>query len=295
MTKPIPGPDLNPRRPKLVLPPKACDCHCHVFGPADKFPYFEGRSYTPPDAPLEQFSDLLDLLGLERAVIVQPSVYGTDNTCTEDGIRRLNGNGRGVAVIDSDIDIAELRRLDEAGFRGARLNLYHPGGSTPLEELEAIAEKVAQVGWHVQIYLRGQILPDILPRLQALPTPVVIDHLGHMEYDQGLDQPGFKALLELLDGGNCWVKLCAYRFDHGGAPFPTAIPFVRALYDAAPQRMLWGTDWPHPDIGGMEPGEPGPMPNDGDLVDALGEWFEDETAIKKILVDNPSVLYGFED
>lgn len=259
------------------------------------FPYFEGRSYTPPDAPFEQFSDLLDLLGLERAVIVQPSVYGTDNTCTEDSIRRLNGNGRGVAVIDPDIDIAELRRLDGAGFRGARLNLYHPGGSTPLEELEAIAEKAAQVGWHVQIYLRGRILPDILPRLQALPTPVVIDHLGHMEYDQGLDQPGFRALLELLDGGNCWVKLCAYRFDLGGAPFSTAIPFVRALYDAAPDRMLWGTDWPHPDIGGMKPGEPGPMPNDGDLVDALGEWFDDETVIKKILVDNPSVLYGFED
>lgn len=294
MIKSVPGPDRNPRRPALTLPPLSCDCHCHVFGPVARFPYYEGRNYTPPDATYEDLSSLMGVLGVERAVIVQPSVYGNDNACTEDAIARLDGRGRGVAVIDPEISDAELQRLDDAGFRGARLNLYHPGGSTPLDQLEAIAAKVASVGWHVQIYLQGRNLPELLPRLQALPTPIVIDHLGHMEYDQGLDQPGFQALLRLLEGGKSWVKLCAYRFDYGGAPFPTAAPFVRALYEAAPQRIVWGTDWPHPDVAGKEKGEPGIMPNDGDLVDALRFWFDDDKAIQQILVDNPGVLYGFE-
>ena len=257
MSKTIPGPNPNPRRPNLKLPPKSCDSHCHVFGPQDKFPYFEGRSYTPPDATIEQYADLLELLGIERSVIVQPSIYGTDNSCTEDGIRRLNGNGRGVAVIDPDISLAELERMNGAGFRGARFNLYHAGGSTPFDQLENITAKIAEVEWHTQVYAQGPDLPDMLARLKALPTPLVIDHLGHMAQGEGLNQAGFKALLELLETGKCWVKLCAYRFDLSGAPYREAIPFVRALYQAAPERLVWGTDWPHPNVRSM--------PDDGGL------------------------------
>lgn len=293
MTKPIPGPDPHPRRPRLAAPPGACDCHCHVFGPAERFPYVPERNYTPPDAPLEDFLALLDILGLERAVVVQPSVYGTDNACTEDAIRRMNGRARGVAVIDPDAPEAEVARLDAAGFRGARLNLIHTGGSTPLDALEAVAARVAPFGWHVQLYLRGRILPDIAARLAGLPTDVVIDHLGHMDEEEGTGQEGFRALLSLLDTGRCWVKLCAYRFDHTGAPFDRARPFAQALNAAAPERLVWGTDWPHPDIPGPRPGVPGRMPNDGDLLDALGAWFEDPAAIRRILVDNPAALYGF--
>jgi hypothetical protein len=188
------------------------------------------RNYTPPDAPLEQFLELLDVLGLERAVIVQPSVYGTDNTCTEDAIRRMDGRARGVAVIDPAAPEAEIARLDAAGFRGARLNLIHTGGSTPLEAIETVAAKVAPFRWHVQLYLRGRILPDILPRLRGLPTEIVIDHLGHMEPEEGIEQSGFKALLALMDAGRCWVKLCAYRFDQSGAPFNTR----RSVLSGAP-------------------------------------------------------------
>jgi predicted TIM-barrel fold metal-dependent hydrolase len=252
------------------------------------------RNYTPPDAPLEQFLELLDVLGLERAVIVQPSVYGTDNTCTEDAIRRMDGRARGVAVIDPAAPEAEIARLDAAGFRGARLNLIHTGGGTPLEAIETVAAKVAPFRWHVQLYLRGRILPDILPRLRGLPTEIVIDHLGHMEPEEGIEQSGFKALLALMDAGRCWVKLCAYRFDQSGAPFNRARPFALALNEAAPERLVWGTDWPHPDIPGPRPGVPGIMPNDGDLLDALGSWFEEEAAIRRILTDNPADLYGFD-
>ncbi len=295
MIKSVAGPNPNPRKPRLKLPAGSCDCHCHIFGPEAQFPFFEGRSYTPPDVPFEQFSELMQTLGIERAVIVQPSIYGTDNACTEDGVRRLGKNGRGVAVIDPDIDRTELQRLADAGFKGARLNLYHPGGSTPLEQLENVARCVAEVDWHTQIYIQGRMLPEVHTRLKGLPTPIVLDHLGHMEYGKGLDQPGFRVLLELLEGGNCWVKLSPYRFDIGGPPYAEARKFVRALFAAAPDRLVWGTDYPHPDVAGPTPDEPGPMPDDGDIVDAIDTWLDSDADIRKIMVDNPKALYGFED
>jgi predicted TIM-barrel fold metal-dependent hydrolase len=291
MTKPIAAPDRNPRRPRLTAPPRACDCHCHVFGPAARFPYVAERQYTPPDSTLEDYLGLLGVLGIERAVIVQPSVYGTDNSATEDGIRRMDGRGRGVAVVDGAADENELGRLHQAGFRGVRFNLIHTGGSASLDLLEELAARVAPLGWHVQIYLHGRLLPQIADRLKALPTDLVIDHLGHMERGQGLDQPGFKILLDLLGRGRTWVKLCPYRFDPTGFPWVNAAPLARALAAAAPERMLWGTDWPHPDIPGLEPGTNGPMPNDGDLLDVLAEWFEDRALIDRILADNPDRLY----
>ncbi|MGF1608736.1 MAG: amidohydrolase family protein [Kiloniellales bacterium] len=294
MTRPIPGPDPNPHTPTLKAPPKACDCHNHVFGPAARFPYSPERLYTPPDAPLDDFLRMLGILGIERAVIVQPSVYGSDNGCTEDAIARMAGRARGVAVVDPGIGAHELKRLDAAGFRGLRFNLIHTGGSTSLDALESLAAKAASIDWHAQIYLRGGILPDIEARLQALPVPLVIDHLGHMDENQGTEQLGFRSLLRLVEAGRTWVKLCPYRFDYSGFPYPKAQPFARALAAVAPQRLVWGTDWPHPDIGGPGPEARGPMPNDGDLLDALGVWFEDEALIRRILVDNPADLYRFD-
>jgi 2-pyrone-4,6-dicarboxylate lactonase len=292
MTKPIPGPDPNLRTPRLAAPPGACDCHNHIFGPAARFPYAPERQYSPPDAPLEDFLRLLDSLGIERAVIVQPSIYGSDNSCTADAIARMAGRARGVAVVDPDIDRDGLAALDRAGFRGLRFNLIHTGGSTPLEALEALAAKAAEVGWHLQIYLRGRLLPEVEDRLSRLPVPLVIDHMGHLEPGLGLGQPGARSLLRLVESGRAWVKLCPYRYDLAGFPYAEAGELARALSAAAPERLVWGTDWPHPDIAGAIPGEPGPMPNDADLLDALGEWFQDETLIRRILVDNPDVLYG---
>ncbi len=295
MTKPIPGPVPRPRKPRLAVPPKACDCHNHVFGPAARFPYVAERQYTPPDSPLEDFLHLLDVLGIERAVIVQPSVYGGDNACTADAIARMDGRARGVAVVDPKIDRAGLEALDRAGFRGVRFNLIHTGGSTSLDALENLADRVAPLDWHVQIYLRGRLLPDIESRLLSLPVPLVIDHMGHMDADAGLEQPGVRCLLRLLEKGRTWVKLIPYRYDIDGFPFAKAKPLAQALAAARPDRMVWGTDWPHPDIPGPKPGEPGPMPNDGDLVDSLEEWFEDRALIKRILVDNPAALYRFDE
>lgn len=252
------------------------------------------RQYTPPESTLEDYRKLLDHLGIERTVLVQPSIYGADNLAHEDAVRRMNGRARGVAVVDAAIADAELARLHEVGFRGVRFNLIHTGGSTSLDHLEALARRVAAFGWHVQLYLRGRILPDIASRLATLPANVVIDHLGHMNIGEGVGQPGFKALLRLLDGGRCWVKLCPYRFDPTGFPYENAMPFARALYEAAPERLVWGTDWPHPDVPGLRDGENGPMPDDGDLLDSLGEWFPDNATIERILVTNPARLYGFD-
>lgn len=291
MTKPIAAPDRNPRKPRLVAPPLTCDCHMHVFGPADRFPYVADRQYTPPDSTLEDYLTLIGVLGVERAVIVQPSVYGTDNAATEDGIRRMGGRARGVAVIDDNIAEQELARLDGAGFRGIRFNLIHTGGSTSLDLLERLAARIAPLGWHVQLYLRGRILPELAARIEALPTNVVIDHLGHMERGGGIEQAGFRALLSLLDKGRTWVKLCPYRFDPTDFPWANAGPLARALAKAAPERLFWGTDWPHPDIPALDPNANGPMPNDGDLVDVMGEWFEDRALINRILAENPDRFY----
>lgn len=293
MTKPVQGPIRHPTKPKLKAPPHACDCHCHVFGPTDRFPYVSERNYTPPQSTLQDYLKLLDHLGIERTVLVQPSIYGTDNRAHEDAIVCMGDRARGVAVVDADIDDKELTRLDKVGFRGVRFNLIHTGGSTSLDHMEKLARKVARLGWHVQLYMRGRILPEIELRLSLLPTEIVIDHLGHFEAGQDTTQPGFAALLRLLESGRCWVKLCPYRFDPSGFPYGNAMPFARALNHAAPERLVWGTDWPHPDVPGTREGENGPMPDDGALLDALGEWFPDRATIERILVANPARLYGF--
>lgn len=293
MTKSVAGPIPNPSKPKLVAPPGACDCHCHIFGPVDRFPYVPERNYTPPEASLESYLTLMRHLGVERTVIVQPSIHGFDNAVTEDAIARIGENARGVAVVDPEIDADELKRLDAAGFRGVRFNLYHKGGSTPLDALEALSWKVAPLGWHVQVYMFGKDLVDVGARIETLPAEVVIDHLGHFDAHQDTTQAGFGELLRLMEKRRTWVKICPYRFEVTGYPYPKAKPFVLELNEIAPDRLVWGTDWPHPDVPGPVEGKNGEMPDDGKLLDALVAWFDDKAIIDRVLAENPVRLYGF--
>ncbi|NIO39837.1 MAG: amidohydrolase family protein [Burkholderiales bacterium] len=288
MSKPCLGPDQNPRAPKFALPPKTCDCHAHVLGPPEKYPYVAERSYTPPTALLADYQALHRALGIERAVIVQPSVHGTDNRATLDGIAGYGANARGVAVVDTDVTDRELQRLHDGGIRGVRLNLLF-GGGVGLHTLEPLAQRVANIGWHIQLLLDARNLVELAPRLRKLPVPAVVDHMGHMNVAHGIDHPGFQTLIDLVRDGVCWVKLSGnYRISSESSPYGDVIPFARTLIDAAPQHMLWGTDWPHPALYDS-------MPNDGDLLNALDDYAPEAALKKSILVDNPAVLYGFAD
>ena len=283
MDRPIPAANLT--APGRRAPAGSCDCHAHVFGPAARYAYSPARGYTPPDASWEEYLAMLDVLGIERAVIVQPSVYGTDNACTRDAVERLGPRGRGVAVIDRTVDDDELARLHDAGFRRTRFNLVSKGG-VDAAELESVAGRVADLGWHLQLFVEDERLAALAPRLARLPVELVVDHIGLMDQAADTTQPGFHALLELLDTGRCWVKLSgAYRVDPA-APHGGATPFAKALIAARPDRLVWGSDWPHPDPAGA-------MPDDGRLLDLLADWAGDAATYQQILVDNPARLYGF--
>ncbi len=272
--------------PRAKAPPNACDCHAHVFGDADRYPFSAARGYTPPPATLAQYRAMLDVLGIERAVIVQPSVYGTDNACTREAVEELGPKGRGVAVIDEQTSDAEIAKLHDAGFRGIRFNIVSKGG-VPLASLETLATRIADLGWHIQVFAQGAALAEAADRLRRLPVDIVLDHLGNGDPALGPEQPGFRAILDLIAGGRCWVKLSgAYRVDRTGPPWAGATPFARTLIEAAPDRLVWGSDWPHPDVNG-------PMPNDGALFDVLLDWVSDRQVLQGVLVDNPSRLYDF--
>ena len=231
---------------------------------------------------------MLDTLGLERAVIVQPSIYGTDNRVTEQAVRALGPRGRGVAVVDPGIGSRKLAVLHDAGFRGVRFNLLYAGGLA-IDAVETVAAKIAPLGWHLQFLFDVRDLPDVASRLRALPTEIVFDHMGHMSVARGGAHPGFRALLSLLADGACWVKLSgAYRITETGAPFADTTPFARALLAANPEQLVWGTDWPHP-------GLKSDMPDDGDLLDLLDGSLPDAATRKAVLADNPARLYGFDN
>lgn len=282
------GPDPESRPPKFAMPEHACDCHAHVLGPPDKYPYVANRSYTPPTALLADYQALHRVLGIERAVIVQPSVHGTDNAVTLDGIAGYGPNARGIAVVDSDVSDSELQRLHDGGIRGVRLNLLF-GGGVGLDTLEPLAQRIASMGWHVQLLLDARDLVDLAPRLGKAGVPLVVDHMGHMKTSHGIGHPGFQALLGLVRDGVCWVKLSGnYRISSDGPPYRDAIAFARALIEAAPQHMVWGTDWPHPALKDF-------MPNDGDLLDAVDDYAPEADLKQAIFVDNPAALYGFDE
>ncbi|MDW8314370.1 MAG: amidohydrolase family protein [Rhodovarius sp.] len=281
----LPPLDVTPA-PSWKAPPLSCDCHFHIFGPYARFPLDPGRHYDPPEAPIPAYLRVAEALGIERMVVVQPSVYGTDNACSLDAAARFGlDRARVVAVIDETADAAALRALHEGGVRGVRFNAVS-GNGTPLEQLELLARRIAPFGWHIQLYAEGRQLPELAPRLLALPVEVVIDHMGGVRTADGLDAPGFCALLRLLESGRAWVKLCGYRISSLGPPFADVAPFARALLAAAPERCVWGTDWPHPSLSEW-------MPEDGQLFDLLGQWAPSEAERRRVLVENPARLYGF--
>ena len=291
MTDPLipicPAADPNVRPPAFKMPALACDTHAHVFGPQRRYAYTANRTYTPPDALLDQYLALHNTLGIERGVLVQPSVYGTDNQAMIDALTQLEGRYRGVAVVEPDIDLAELERLHRAGVRGVRVNLLFKGGIS-YSDVETIAEKIKHLGWHIQVLIDVSEFENLYERLSTLPVDVVIDHMGHMSTAKGLDQPGFQALLKLLETGRCWVKLSgAYRVTgQTQTPYTDVLSMAEVLIHTAPERMVWGSDWPHPFVHI-------PMPNDGALLDMLADWAPDPALREQILVHNPARLYDF--
>ncbi len=273
-------------RPKLSVPPRSCDCHAHILGPPDRFPYVPDRSYTPPDALPEDFLRMLATLGMERMIVVQASCYGEDNRRAVAAVRELGlHRARGVAMVGASVSEAELKTLDDAGIRATRFITTAKGGPS-LEQLPEVAAKVAAFGWHIEMYVPAAVWPDILPVVERLPVPVVFDHMGGMMADTPFDDPIFRRILRLLENGRCWTKLTGYRPSVAGPPYADVLPLARHFIEHAVDRCVWGSDWPHTNIEGF-------MPDDGDLLDQLGEWAADPAVRKKILVDNPAALYRF--
>jgi len=280
------GPDPETRTPKLKLPPGACDAHCHVFGPDAVFPYAAGRSYTPPDSPYEGLVKLHGILGIERAVIVHASCHGSDMRVTLDGIARSQGRMRGVAVVDQGVTDAEFARLDAGGIRGVRFNFVkHLGGMPDMTFFHRVLAQVEPLGWHVVLHLDAEDIVPLARVIAGIRIPFIIDHMGRVKAKNGVAQPAFRQLLDLMRNPLAWVKISgSERVSSAGAPFHDSVPFAQALLEAAPDRCLWGTDWPHPNI-------TGDMPNDGDLVDLLGALTADEALIRQVTVENPTRLY----
>jgi predicted TIM-barrel fold metal-dependent hydrolase len=280
-------PEPHTRRPKFKPPPLACDAHCHVFGPAAKFPYAPDTAYWPPDAPFERLRKLHDRLGIERAVIVHASCHGADMRVTLDAIARSKRRYRGTAIVDESYGDSEFQKMHEGGIRGVRFNFVkHLGGRPDFGLFRKTVERVKSMGWHLILHLDSTDLMEFRSEFMKLPVPMVIDHMGRVKAADGLAQKPFQVLLEFMKSENCWVKVCgAERVSSKGPPFTDAVPFARALIEAAPDRILWGTDWPHPNVNHM--------PNDGDLVDLFAQMAPEPALQHKILVDNPARLYGF--
>lgn len=282
-----PPPDPLPRRPRARIPQGATDCHAHVIGPAWRYPFAANRSYTPPDALLPDYRYMLDTLGLSRAVLVQPSMHGDDNTVMMRAIAETSDmDMRAVVVVPPDIETSKLADLHDLGARGVRINLIYAGGNVDLGAAAHIASRIDEFGWHLQVLADVSAIPDLLPGLSSLPVPVVFDHFGHMPAGKGVADKGFAALVEMVKRGNTWAKISGtYRVSGGGFPYSDVRPLCEALIAANPDRLVWGTDWPHT----VTPN----MPNDGDLIDLLCDWLGEQTLIQKVLVDNPANLYGF--
>jgi predicted TIM-barrel fold metal-dependent hydrolase len=280
-------PDPNPIKPALALPPGACDAHCHVFGPAHLFPYAADRSYTPPDSPVEQLRKLHAQLGISRAVIVHASCHGTEMAVTLDAIASSRGTYRGVACVDDAVTERELRDLHAGGIRGIRFNFVkHLGGVPDLAVFHRLVARIKPLGWHVVLHFDADDIAAQQELLQRIDVPFIIDHMGRVKAADGLDQRPFQLLLDLYRRNPlAWVKICgAERVSVGRRPFRDAVPFAQALIGVDSKRILWGTDWPHPNI-------TKDMPNDGELVDLFAEICPDPALRQGILVDNPTRMY----
>jgi len=292
----IPPPCLPPRevtRPSVPPPSNGCDTHAHVFGPAEVFPYAEDRSYTPPDAPLEKYLAMLDTIGFARGVLVQGSAHGRDNSAMLDALRREPARLRGVAVADTDVSPSDLRQWHELGVRGLRFNHFfrdgqlHYRGGVPLSAAKMLASVMADLGWHLQLWIEVMDLPQIVAALRSLGLPVVIDHMGRTDARAGTATEGFQCLLRAVGEGWCWAKLSgAHRLSRQAPDYPDARPFHEALVRANPERLVWGGDWPHPRVEGE-------MPDAGHLFELFQAWTPNEATQQRILVTNPAQLYGF--
>jgi 2-pyrone-4,6-dicarboxylate lactonase len=285
-------PDPVPRAPGTAFPPLACDCHAHICGPQAAYSYIPERIYTPPDALLPAYRHLLATLGCGRAVLVQPSFHGTDNRVLLAAMREAGASFRGVAVIGDEAGEREIAALHAAGVRGARLNIVDVKtgkGELPLAGIERLADRIKAFGWHIEFLMHVDEFPDLDRMLARLPVECVFGHLGYVRADKGTATPGFQALLRLLRAGRAWVKLTGpYRISTGPLPHADTQAFAQALVEAASDRLVWGSDWPH-----VKTEWTIPMPNDGELADLLAAWVPDIGIRKRVLVDNPARLYGF--
>jgi 2-pyrone-4,6-dicarboxylate lactonase len=277
----------NPSNPRFKVPAGSVDAHCHVFGPAAKFPYAPERKYTPVDAPKEKLFALRDFLGFDKNVIVQASCHGNDNSALLDALTHSGGKAKGVAVIGEHVTDGELKAMHDAGVRGVRFNFVKRlVDFTPRDVLERIAARIAPLGWHIVVYFEMPELPELESFFTSLPTMVVVDHMGRPDVKKGVDHPEFQLYLRLLDSHtNIWSKVsCPERLTVAGAPYDDVVPFARALVERYPDRVLWGTDWPHPNM-------PVEAPDDGVLVDVIPRIATTPALQKKLLVDNPMRLY----
>lgn len=278
----------SPSQPKLKLPPGACDAHVHVFGPRKRFPFADGRYYTPSDATKEMLFALHERLGIQHCVIVQPACHGTDNSVTADATAATGHAYKGVGLVPLTISDAELKRLDAAGLCGARFHyMTHLAKGPGINEVVVFAKRLADIGWHLQIHTEAELIAELTPALKRSPVPVVVDHMGRVDASLGLNHPDFQALLALLDDENVWVKVSGSdRVTRQGPPYADAVPFARKLVSEFGDRCVWGTDWPHPN-------HQGPIPDDGILVDILADIAPTEAARQALLVDNPQRFYRF--
>jgi len=277
----------NPSKPRFKVPAGSVDAHCHVFGPASRFPYAPERKYTPVDAPKEKLFQLRDFLGFDKNVIVQASCHGKDNAALIDALVNSNGKAKGIAVVGEDITPRELKEMDAAGVKGVRFNFVKRlVDFTPRDVLERIAARIAPLGWHIVVYFEMPDLPELESFFTSLPTAVVVDHMGRPDVKKGLDHPEFQRYLNLLDKHtNIWSKVsCPERLTIAGSPYDDVVPFARTLVERYPDRVLWGTDWPHPNM-------PVEAPDDGVLVDVIPKIARTPELQRALLIDNPMRLY----
>ena len=283
-------PDPDTRKPVFNAPSKACDAHCHVFGPHDLFQYHPSSTYHPPDGPREKLAELHGKLGIERAVIVQASCHGPDNRAMLDAIKHNPDNYRGVCIANDSFSDEDFADLDAGGVRGIRFNFVtHLGGTPDLEMMKRVLERVQPLGWHLVIHVNAEDIISFQDFFLQFDMEIIVDHMGRVPTNAGVHQQAFQILKQFLERENLWVKICgSERISAAGPPFYDAVPYAQELVEIAPDRTLWGTDWPHPNIKKF-------MPNDGDLLDLVPLLARDENLQRKILVDNPARLYGFDN
>ncbi len=281
--------DTHPKKPNILVPAHACDVHAHVCGPQEQYPLIANRLYTPPIASLKDYRHMLDTLGIERAVLVQPSIYGTDNRAMLDALKQDTQRLRGVAVVPFDLSMAELESLHSQGVRGVRCNivdLKEDKGVLPMAGLKALSKKIKPLGWHIEFLMHVNEFPDLDVQLAELSVPLVFGHLGYVP-TMTAKAPGFEGLLRLAKDGQAWIKLTApYRLTGEEFPYPSTLTTAERLMAEVPQRLLWGSDWPHVFIRSG-------MPNDGDLFNLFAQWVNNPQLLQDILVTHPAALYDF--